>query len=328
MAKRGHQAILRFYYVYPGAETTAPAYIKALPDYKETHGLSEGKMTGFSDWTHPELKRFTLEFYAKFAARYDNDPRLAFLETGFGLWAEYHIYDGPRIIGKTFPDKPFQATFARHLAKQFRHTPWMISVDAIDPQYSPFAAQPELLKLPFGIFDDSFLCEEHPRVNERNWNGMDRNRWKTAPAGGEFSYYTAHDQQEALAKNGPHGKSFESEAARFHLTFMIGNDQPKYVSLARIKAAGMACGYRFRILGFEANENQSRITITNEGVAPLYHDAYLVVNGVRSKESLKGLLPGEKRTVQLKSGGDVPKLTIESNRLVPGQRIEFEADLP
>src|SRR5262249_32837362 len=147
---------------------------------------SEGKQTSFSDWAHPELKRFTLEFYEKFAERYDKDPRLAFLETGFGLWAEYHIYDGPMQLGKTFPDKAFQATFFQHLAKVFRQAPWLISVDAADGKRTPFKGQKELLKIPFGVFDDSFLCKQHAKENEPNWTFFDRNRWKVAPAGGEL----------------------------------------------------------------------------------------------------------------------------------------------
>ena len=59
---------MRFYFVYPGRKTTVPDYIKALPDYHETRGKSEGKPTSFADWSHPELKRFTLEFYEKLAA--------------------------------------------------------------------------------------------------------------------------------------------------------------------------------------------------------------------------------------------------------------------
>ena len=55
------------------------------------------------------------------------------------------------------------------------------------------------------------------------------------------------------------------------------------------------------------------------------HDAFVAVNGVRTKESLKGLRPGESRTFDIPSGGE--KLTIGSERLVPGQSIEFDADL-
>jgi hypothetical protein len=327
VAGRGHQAVIRFYFVYPGRPTTVPAYIKALPGYRETRGTSEGKPTGFADWSHPELKRFALEFYTELARRYDNDPRLAFVETGFGLWAEYHIYDGPMMLGKTFPDKAFQGEFARRLASVFRKTPWMISVDAADSMRTPYAGDQRLLKIPFGVFDDSFLCRQHREVNEPNWDIMGRDRWKRAPAGGEFSYYTPDDQKQALAGNGPHGISFEKAAAGFHVTFMIGNDQPRYQSMDRIKAAGMACGYKFRILGFEASPTRTRVTITNTGVAPFYHDAYIAVDGTRAGRSLKGLLPGESRTDEIAAGGSAPKLSIACDRLVPGQSIEFEADL-
>jgi hypothetical protein len=327
VASRKHQAIVRFYFVYPGHETTVPDYIKGLSDYHELPSKSEGKPTTFADWSHPELKRFTLTFYEKLAERYDQDPRLAFLETGFGLWAEYHIYDGPMKLGKTFPDKPFQAKFARRLARAFQKTPWMISVDAADPSRAPFAADGELLRLPFGVFDDSFLCRQHARENEPNWNVFGRDRWKRRPAGGEFSYYTRDDQKQALAASGPHGISFGKAAADFHLTFMIGNDQPRYQPLDRVRTAGLACGYKFRILAFETSPSNARITITNTGVAPIYHDAFLTVNRVRSARTLKGLLPGESRTDEIAADGESPKLTIESDRLVAGQAIDFEADL-
>ena len=153
----------------------------------------------------------------------------------------------------------------------------MISVNAADASRAPYAAQRDLLKIPFGVFDDSFLCRQHAEVNELNWNFFGRDRWKRAPAGGEISYYTTHDQKEALAKDGPHGIPFEKAAADFHVTFMIANDQPKYQKMDRIRAAGMACGYKFRILAFEASPTRSRVTVTNTGVAPIYHDAYLAV---------------------------------------------------
>jgi hypothetical protein len=150
VASRGHQMILRFWDTYPGRETTVPDYIKALPDYKEIVAKSEKRDTGFPDWSHPEYQRFFLEFYQKYAEKYDNDPRLAFIETGFGLWSEYHIYDPEEIPGVNFPDKDFQARYFRHMAKVFQQTPWMISQDAHPDNRSPFASQPDLLELRFG----------------------------------------------------------------------------------------------------------------------------------------------------------------------------------
>ncbi len=105
VASRKHQAILRFHFEYVGKETTAPQFIKQRSDYKETIGVSEGKKTHFCDWSNEALQQFTLDFYSKFADRYDKDPRIAFLQTGFGLWAEYHIYDGPKKLGQQFPDR-------------------------------------------------------------------------------------------------------------------------------------------------------------------------------------------------------------------------------
>jgi hypothetical protein len=324
IAGRGHQAILRFYDTYVGKKTAVPDYIKKLPDYKETTAPSEKKPTDFPDWSHAELRRFVLEFYARFAEKYDRDPRLAFVETGFGLWSEYHIYDGPMTLGKTFPDKEYQEKFLKHLGAAFKATPWMISIDAAG-EHTPLGTRKELLALPFGTFDDSFLCQQHAKENEPNWKFFGRDRYLRAPAGGELSYYTDQEQKHALDPKGPHGIPFETAAHDFHITFMIGSDQPNYQKLDRIRAAGLACGYRFKVTDFKGGKDRSTVTITNAGIAPLYHDAYVAVKGVRSKQSLKGLAPGQSRTDEIDAAGGT--VTIESDRLVRGQRIEFEADL-
>lgn len=60
--------------------------------------------------------------------------------------------------------------------------------------------------------------------------------------GGELNYYTDHDQQHALDPEGPHGISFEQMAAQYHISYMIGNDQPEYQSMARIEEAGLSTG--------------------------------------------------------------------------------------
>ena len=108
---------------------------------------------------------------------------------------------------------------------------------------------------------------------------------------------------------------------------MIGNDQPSHQSVARIKAAGLANGYRFRVLRFDASPTHAVVTVRNEGIAPIYYDAFVAVNGVRSTESLRGLLPDADLTVTVESGGEAPTLSIEADRLVVGQRIAFSADL-
>ena len=325
VAGRGHQAIFRFRFVYPGYETSVPEYIKNLDDYNETVGLSEGRTTHFPDWTHAELKRFTLEFQEQFAAEYDNDPRLAFIQVGFGLWAEYHIYDGPFILGTTFPSKAFQADFFQHMEAVWLNTPWSISIDAADDTYSPFSAQTQLLAIAFGVFDDSFMHENHANWNLGNWNFFDRERYRRSPAGGEFSYYSNYDQRNVLTpETGAYGTPFEEWAQDFHVSYMLGNDQPSYHSEERIKEASMATGYRFQITSFRASADSAEVGITNSGVAPIYYDAFVAVNGVRSTTSLKHLCQGDSLVVRIPSGGIEPVLSIECDRLIQGQVIEFE----
>jgi hypothetical protein len=327
VASRGHQLILRWHDTYVGHQTGVPQYITRLPDYKLTRAKSENKPTEFPDWSHPEFRRFVLDFFSRFAKKYDDDPRLAFVQVGFGLWAEYHIYDGPMRLGETFPSIEYQSEFAQHLARSLKTIPWMISVDAGDQERSAFPENALLLALPFGLFDDSFNHASHKKENEPNWNILGRDRWKRSPTGGEFSFFEKVDQSKALAPNGPHGIPFEKQAADFHVSFIIGDDQPRFQKPDRIRAAGMACGYRFQIEKFEASETRSRVMVRNIGIAPIYYDAYPAVNNISSQTSLKGLLPDEVRSFDIPAGGLNPTLTIECRRLAAGQKIGFVADL-
>lgn len=328
ISRRGHQAVVRFRYTYVGEECAVPDYIKALADYEETVGDSEGERTCFPDWRCEELQRFHMEFHRRFAERYDNDPRLAFLETGFGLWGEYHIYDGPFIPGQTFPSKEFQRDFIKGMGEWFHDTTWSISIDSADSTYGPFADYPELLGETFGNFDDSFMCEDHDGYNYSSWKYFGTERYKKAPLGGEFSYYSRYDQQHCLDSKGMYGRVFENEVARFHMTFIIGNDQPGHQSWDRIKEASMAMGYSFTIKDYLMKEGEgAAVLIANEGVAPIYRDAYVAVNGIRGDFNLRNLMPGEEKWVRV---GD-PKIRksskpeIACDHLVPGQRIEYKA---
>lgn len=329
VASRGHQLVVRFRYAYVGQQCAVPDYIKAWPGYEETVGKSEGRDTYFPDWRCEELQRFHLEFHRRFAERYDNDPRLAFVQTGFGLWAEYHIYDGPRIMGKTFPSKDFQATFFREMDKYFKNTTWSISIDAADAGYTPFTAQPELLDIRFGNFDDSFMHQTHDQYNRECWLFFGEERYKTAPHGGEFSYYTDYDQEHCLDVEGMHGRVFEDEVAKYNMTYIIGNDQPGYQTMDRIKEASMSMGYKFEIKDYRVKGNEAAVLITNIGVAPIYRDAYVSVGGVRGEYSLRNLMPGQEQWISVSGEGvssqAVPEIVCD--HLVGGQKIEYKASV-
>ena len=329
VASRGHQAVVRFRYTYVGQQCAVPDYIKAWPGYEETKSKSEGRDTYFPDWRCEELQRFHLEFHKKFAERYDSDPRLAFVQTGFGLWAEYHIYDGPCKIGKTFPSHQFQETFFREMQNYFKETTWSISIDAADAFYSPLNAKKELLEIPFGNFDDSFMHETHHQYNRDCWMFFGEDRYKIGPRGGEFSYYSDYDQRHCLDKEGMYGRTFESQVAEYHMTYILGNDQPGYQTMDRIKEASMSMGYKFEIKDFRVKGNEAAVLITNIGVAPIYRDAYVAVGGVRGEYSLKDLMPGDEVWIHIKGDGVSAQAVpaIECDHLVPGQKIEYKASV-
>lgn len=328
VASRGHQAVVRFRYTYPGKTCAVPAYIKSWPGYEETKGKSEGHTTYFPDWRCEELQRFHKEFYRLFAERYDNDPRLAFVETGFGLWAEYHIYDGPFILGKTFPSYAFQTEFLTLMDEWFKSTPWMISIDAADGTYAPFESNKALLDLTFGNFDDSFMCEDWSGYNYSSWSFFGTERYKKAPLGGEFSYYSDFDQQHCLDPEGMYGRVFEDVVKKVHMTFIIGADQPRYQKAPRLQSAGMAMGYSFEIRDFRISADKAYVLIANDGVAPIYRDAWVAIDGVRGTYSLKNLMPGSEVWVEIPGKYTAKsKPSIECDHLVKGQNIEYKANV-
>jgi hypothetical protein len=93
----------------------------------------------------------------------------------------------------------------------------------------------------------------------------------------------------------------------------------------------MATGYRFEIIKYQVSGSEAKITVKNTGVAPIYHNAYVTVKGVRSTASLKGLLPGtaqEYTVSNLSVGNDeTPEPTITSDKILPGETIPYRANL-
>ncbi len=342
-AARGHQMVVRFPLCYPSNSnncigekggTYVPDYIRALPDYHETYSANPGGdgPTWYPDWSNSELQWFVKQFYSDLAERYNNDPRVAFVEVGFGHWGEYHTYGTEVNFGVNFPTKEYQRELFVHLS-EVMDIPWLTSIDVGDEWYSDVCKHAETQALDFGLFDDTFMHREHEIADGDGWNekcwqwsGMDH--WRTGVCGGEISYYTADDQHNFLNPEGMYGHTWEESAAKYHMTFVICNDAPRgsYFSPGRVTEAGIAAGYNFRITACETNGKDSRVTVTNTGIAPIYRDAFVTVAGVRAEQSLRGLLPGEELTCEIKAAATTDNVRITTDLILPGQEIEFEAD--
>lgn len=322
MASRGHQGIIRFYYTYPGHETRVPQFIKNSVGYAETNAFSEGLATSFPDWRSQKLMDFTKRFMEAFAERYDTDRRLAYLQVGFGLWGEYHIYDGPFEVGVTFPSEQFQAEFLKQMHKSLERLRWSVSVDIAD--HALMRNTPDLVDLNFGTFDDSLLHQSHQSVNGPDHQFLGRERSKVSPVGGELSYYSTHDQMNALSPEGPHGVPFKDMALQYGVSYVIGNDQPDYHSgnMEVLKKHGMMLGYSFELIDYDVTADGTKLVVKNTGVAPLYYDAYFKVGRTTSSQSLAGLAPGETLQVAVPDQGTP---TIVSPWLLDGQTIQYKA---
>lgn len=344
VASRNHQLIARFRYEYPSGTdvdgkkgtTAVPQYIKERDDYNETYSSNPGGdgPTYYADWSNSELQRFTLQFYTDFAARYGSDKRLAYLEVGFGHWSEYHIYGTTLKLGTNFPTKEFQKQFFQHLSAVMTDIPWAVSVDAADDYYSPVLNEQALTGLTFGLFDDSFMHKGHEigsgdGYNEKCWNAIGQgSRWQKGVCGGEISYYSSNDQKNFLSPSGLYGHTWEEQASKYHITFMIANDAPRggVATPERFRAGSMATGYRIEVKQCETDGMTTRLTVGNKGIAPLYRDAFFAIGDVRSLTSLKGLLPGEERTIEIPVYlTSAENLHIVSDCILDTQEIEFAA---
>ena len=343
MQSRNHQGVIRFRYEYPSntqvdgvaGSTAVPQYIKDLEDYEETFKKNAGGdgPTYYADWSHPELQWFTKQFYSDFAERYNNDPRIAFVQVGFGHWSEYHTYGTPVKLGVNFPSKDYQKEFLLHLSNVL-DIPWGVSIDAADDGYSPIVDDPELMALHFGLFDDSFMHEKHELgtgdgYNERCWREIGQDtRWQNGFCGGEISYYTNFDQRNFLNPEGMYGWTWEAASAKYHITYMIANDATGGVhgTVERFREAGMAVGYHFQVLNCRTNGSETRFTVTNNGIAPIYRDAYFAIGNAQSAKSLRGLLPGQTLDIIIEAPLTADNtLTITSPHILPTQTIEYEA---
>ena len=345
IASRGDQAILRFRYEYPGEKskdapgargaTGVPRHVKAMPGYHETFSPNPGGdgPTWYADWSHACLRDFTLRFYADFADRYDRDPRLAFLEVGFGHWSEYHISGTPVRLGQNFPSLEFQAQLMRLLDGKLKETPWCVSIDAAQRKYASLAHDPALSALGFGLFDDSFMHKEHDIAqgdgyNERCWRAFGTDRWRRAPCGGEISYFSSRDQRQFLDPKGLYGVTWEQAAAKYHMTFVIANDSldGKFATPERLAEAAAHCGYAFRLVSAATERDAVVVEIANDGVAPVYHDVRPSLDGVTADASLRGLEPGATRTFRIatpapQSATAAARLRLLSSKLLPGAEL-------
>ena len=65
--------------------------------------------------------------------------------------------------------------------------------------------------------------------------------------------------------------------------------------------------------------------VSNQGIAPIYRDAYFAIGDTQSETSLRGLVPGKGMEIVIPIGlTNADDLKIVSPYILPNQKIEFE----
>jgi Domain of unknown function (DUF4832) len=121
---RGMRLAVRPYIEYPGKPSALPEFLKGSVAIRR----NDVSGTDSPDYDEPLLVRALERFIAVFGARYDGDPRLAYVQLGLiGLWGEWQTwpYDGTAATGRPsfMPTVATQTTLVDAYRGAFTRTP-------------------------------------------------------------------------------------------------------------------------------------------------------------------------------------------------------------
>jgi hypothetical protein len=122
----GGRAGLRIAAAYPGGdEPDLPQWLveKGIPmrpyEIDEKPGLAP-------DWDDPRFLEAHEELISALGARYDDDPRLGWLDIGsYGFWGEWHVFENEHLAGS----QETKAHILQHYFDAFPNTPMVIAFD-------------------------------------------------------------------------------------------------------------------------------------------------------------------------------------------------------
>jgi Domain of unknown function (DUF4832) len=235
----GAKVIPRVYLDFPGVGTYWPA------------DMSTG------DFTSNQFKQRALKMIAKLGEAWDNDPRVAFVQTGIlGKWGEQHS-PSPDVAMQTLIGDAFKAAFKNKLL-----------INRYPTAFQNYG---------WGIYWDSFGCEENVALKALG------PRWKSQPMDGEIAYdfcKPAGDSPLADVSSAANYEKIMGLVRDFHTTDLgwIASAPYNNSTAAGIDALQKTFGYRYVInearLPSRVDPGQSfsvNLRVTNTGSAPFYY---------------------------------------------------------
>lgn len=263
---QGKHVIFRIYMDYPDKEPGIPEWLLEKGVGTQEYSQHGGGLT--PNYNHPEMRKSLAKFIAALGKRYNQNPRVAFIQLGLlGHWGEWHTYPQTERFAdqtttkivvesyrKAFPDKMLMARYPRG-----------------------YAAIPRWL----GFHDDMFPADTQ---NAKDWSflnklkasGQDEN-WKVAPMGGEMETFQA---QKWMLPQYQHTLKALLDG---HFTW-VGPYCPAIVEttereyLNHCQELVQRMGYDFHIRTYQHEKTIKQgdpvellLTGANQGVAPFYY---------------------------------------------------------
>jgi len=284
----GCQLVFRPYLDFPGMPTGIPQYLLngGLATYPYT--IDGGGLC--PDYTDANLQAAVLKFIAAMGARYDNDPRIAFIEVGLlGFWGEWHC-DGS--VANYWAPLAFQQQVLAAYVAAFPTTKLLVRYPVGGGNTYSYRPMADNANLPVGYHDDSFCADTFglpgsaafvPAEVSVGWGAA--NRWLTSPIGAQLttSLTTAVWQNPTAAAA---GEDFATCVAGTHATYVL--DTGVFAAGWNTNAGYQNSVVGASLLGYELYVTQalnwvqvnadgsktlySSMFVTNTGVAPFYYN--------------------------------------------------------
>ena len=288
-AGRGHQTVFRVYLDYPVKSTGIPQYL--LDAGLATHSYTDYGNNGQSvspDYENPLLRQALTNFIAAFGARYDGDPRIAFITVGLlGFWGEWHTFPHADWFASTTVQDEVLSAYGRAFTRTKLLVRW------------PTGTNPSAR--PLGYHDDSFAYET---IDPPGWMFLgllkaagETNKWRTQPIGGEVRPEVQLCMWDASQTNCvPPGQDFARCVDLTHASWMLnhGAFSPGFTGVQ--KALALAGSTR---LGYELYVSNAilvdasvsgplsvSVQVWNTGVAPFYYDWPVQLGALNSSNAL------------------------------------------
>ncbi|WP_051226499.1 carbohydrate-binding protein [Butyrivibrio sp. MC2013] len=301
IAGRGHQAVLRFYYDYPGEDTGVPQYLidggLTMRPYNEPSDLGGAGLC--PDYSNSAFRQSMQDFIAAFGAEYDGDPRIGYITEGLlGFWGEWHNWPFDEDTSDGKPDWSIPAEVYSEVYSAYNDafkTTGLIVREPKDGVDDPSFAT--------GYHDDSFAYATLSAAKGgQDWSFMQRlinqgvnDNWTFACVGGEVypplqgTIFTGNPTSDT--------QNWQACVDETHASWLMCDQIKGYKGTTRDNAiaASKGLGYDLQVVTADYSELIGgdtslplSVTMKNNGVAPFYydHETWPVMIGVKENGTL------------------------------------------